>query len=82
MLVNLLETSGGSSADAGALTRFDIASFVEKHGLLALREYLERFPTKDLRDYVRDEQLSTTAVSKLAKAQVINRIMMAAKEAA
>jgi hypothetical protein len=83
VLVNLLKTRpANDEKSSGALTRFDIATFVREHGLLALRDYLERFPTSDLREYVRVEQLTKSGISKLAKAQVINRIMMAAKDAA
>lgn len=82
VLKKLLEADNTPANDSGALRRFEPIEFVRAHGLLALRDYLERFSADDLKSFVRDNKLSSDGVSKLAKAQVINRIIMAAKSAA
>ena len=65
-----------------ALIKASPAEFAQRNGAEALRRYLEQFTTKDLREYVRMEGLSKSGVSKLAKDDVINRIMVAARSAA
>lgn len=64
------------------LLKVSPAEFAKQHGAEALRRYLEQFTTKDLREYVRVGGLSKSGVSKLAKDDVINRILVAARKAA
>ncbi len=82
VLKKLLESESVPANDSGALRQFEPLAFVQEHGLLALRDYLERFSADDLKSFVRHKKLAADGVSKLAKAQVINRIIMAAKTAA
>lgn len=85
-LRTLLSTDGGSSKSRrfsmDVLRKTSPADYAAEHGTEALRRYLEQFSTKDLREYVREGRLSQSGVSKLAKDDVINRILVAARKAA